>query len=626
MLRHITLLLLLLLALVPDVSARQAEVRVVYSVQEVRSGRFISHVSLTNMTASPIRAWTLSFRLADPVDQMDNVVWNRFGDIYDVQGAGWTHEIQPGGVAFFTIHGVTSGPNAPTPTACSFNGVTCTVEGATVPQEPTVDLRDLIVASWIGEQDQTTYTGYIVIRNPTAVDLDRWRLTFTTSSLITRMEHVNWTRSGSTYQVDGLAETSRIRAGEFIFFSFSGVHNGTPALPQGCSVNGTGCEFTTPDRVIETPRINLFMKVDKITSTVFEGYIELQNPSEIDLSSWTLRFTFDDRITMVGGEVKWSRSDKLYTLQGMNGRQRILRGTSIVFPIAGTFEDEIEPPLNCTVNGVLCLIDAEGTTVQPDETADGGTGGGDTGGGDDGGGDDGGGDDGGGDDGGGTATCEGTGGTTTAIPEIDFRFLSVTASQYVALIKLTNTSGGVVRGWSLSFGLMDGMTITRHWSSVMTQNQDGTWLATNQADNDCIPSGGSVEFGFNGTHTGNFGDPIGCQFGTASCVFLRAQSVGTEKTRPTPLQPGGVDLAGVWPNPFNPMARMEFESYTTQRVVAGMWDMLGRHVAVLHDGMVAAGERKTVQIDGSGLPSGTYIVRIVGQNGQTVSRAVSLLK
>lgn len=623
MLRHFTLLLLLVLALVPDATARQAEVRVVYSVQEVRSGRFISHVSLTNMTASPIRAWTLSFRMANPVDQMDNVVWSRFGDIYDVQGAGWTHEIQPGGVAFFTIHGVTNGPTAPTPTACSFNGVTCTVEAATVPQEPTVDLRDLIVASWIGEQDQTTYTGYVIIRNPTAVELDRWKLTFTTSSLITRMEHVDWTRSGSTYSVNGVAETSRIRAGEFIFFAFSGVHNGTPALPQGCSINGTGCEFTTPDRVIETPRINLFMKVEKITATVFEGYIELQNPSDIDLSSWTLRFTFDDRITTVGGEVKWSRSDRLYTLQGMNGRQRIRRGTSIVFPIAGTYEDEIEPPLNCTVNGVLCLVDAEGTTVQPDETSDGGTGGD---GGDDGGdgGDDGGGDDGG--DDGGTATCEGTGGTTTAVPEIDFRFLWTTASQYVALIRLTNTSGGVIRGWSLSFRLVDGMEITQHESSVITQESNGSWLITNDTTNDCIPSGGSVEFGFNGTHNGNFGEPIGCQFGTASCVFLRAQSVATEETPSTALQPGGVALLGVWPNPFNPMARLEFESESTQHVVAAMWDMLGRRVAVLHDGMVAAGERTSVRIDGSGLPSGSYLVRIAGQNGQTVSRPVSLLK
>ncbi len=620
-------------ALLPrTVDARQANVRVVYQVEEVRSGRFTANVFMTNVTPAPIASWSLAFEFPSPIDQMDNVTWTQTGGLFRVEGAGWTHRIEPGEVAWFTIHGVASGPLAPRPASCAFNGAACTIENADEPDVAETDLSQLRIAAWIAEEDQTTYTGHVFIRNPTEVDLEPWRMTFSTSSLITGMDGVNWTRSGSSYEVRGTGATNAIRGQDFVFFTFSGVHSGTAQLPTSCQINGVACTFVEPDELIETPRMNLFFKVEKITGSIFEGFIELINPSAQDLSSWTLRFNLEDRITFVGGDVSWSRAGDLYTLHGINGKRRVRGEGSVFFPIAGTFEDDIEPPSDCTVNGVVCLIEAEGTTVQPDET-DPGTGGGDTGGGDTGGGgggDTGGGDTGGGDTGGGDTGGGDTGGActdgvepTNQLPDIDFRFLSVTSSQYVALVRITNNTSGFIRGWSLQFSLIENMTVGRHWESVFTQNPDGSYLVTNIESNACIPAGENITFGFDGSHDGTFAEPLGCAFDSRSCTFLRMVQVSNESDRTNEL-PSGLELGSPYPNPFHSETRLDLALGATSHVRATLWDVSGRLVRVLHDGILAAGNGHALRVDAGSLSPGLYLVRIEDGRGHAETRKILL--
>jgi len=636
---------LLASALLPDASvARQANVRVVYQVEEVRSGRFTANVFLTNVTPAPIASWSLAFEFPSPIDQMDNVTWTQTGGLFRVAGAGWTHRIDPGEVVGFTIHGVASGPLAPKPASCAFNGAACTIEDADEPDPAETDLSRLRVAAWIAEEDQTTYTGHIFIRNPTDVDLEPWRMTFSTSSLITGMEGVDWTRSGSSYEVRGTGATSAIRGQDFIFFTFSGVHSGSAQLPTSCQINGIACTFVEPDELIETPRMNLFFKVEKITGSIFEGFIELINPAAEDLSSWTLRFNLEDRITFVGGDVSWSRAGDLYTLHGVNGKRRVRGGGSVFFPIAGTFEDDIEPPSDCTVNGVVCLIEAEGTTVQPGET-DPGTGGGDTGGGDTGGGDTGGGDTGGGDTGGGDTGGGDTGGgdtgggdtgggdtggacpdgveATNELPDIDFRFLSVTSSQYVALVRITNNTSGFIRGWSLQFSLIENMSVGRHWESVFTQNADGSYLVTNIESNACIPAGENITFGFDGSHDGTFAEPLGCAFDSRSCTFLRMVQVSNESEKGGEL-PSGVQLGTAYPNPFHDEAKIDLRLGQTGHVRATLWDVTGRLVRVLHEGVLAAGSHHRLRIEAGALPAGLYLVRVESGQGHAETQKILL--
>ena len=49
------------------------------------------------------------------------------------------------------------------------------------------------------------------------------------------------------------------------------------------------------------------------------------------------------------------------------------------------------------------------------------------------------------------------------------------------------------------------------------------------------------------------------------------------------------------------------------RVRVEVFDLFGRSVAVLHDGVLRGQERKLFRIDGSALPSGIYLYRVTGE-------------
>ncbi len=73
--------------------------------------------------------------------------------------------------------------------------------------------------------------------------------------------------------------------------------------------------------------------------------------------------------------------------------------------------------------------------------------------------------------------------------------------------------------------------------------------------------------------------------------------------------PTEASLSGAYPNPFSRQATVGFALPEAQRVTLAVYDVLGREVAVLVDSEVAAGRHAAV-LDGSGLPSGVYLVRL----------------
>ena len=79
-----------------------------------------------------------------------------------------------------------------------------------------------------------------------------------------------------------------------------------------------------------------------------------------------------------------------------------------------------------------------------------------------------------------------------------------------------------------------------------------------------------------------------------------------------------------YPNPFNPEATLRFAVSRAQHVEVALYDMMGRRVLDLYAGEPATGAMHVVRIDGSRLPSGMYLVRVVGdafQETQTVTLA-----
>lgn len=74
------------------------------------------------------------------------------------------------------------------------------------------------------------------------------------------------------------------------------------------------------------------------------------------------------------------------------------------------------------------------------------------------------------------------------------------------------------------------------------------------------------------------------------------------------------ELDANYPNPFNPSTVISYRKSEIGRVRLAVYDLLGREVAVLVDGMIPAGEHQ-VRFDASGLSSGVYLYRLETPQG-----------
>lgn len=98
--------------------------------------------------------------------------------------------------------------------------------------------------------------------------------------------------------------------------------------------------------------------------------------------------------------------------------------------------------------------------------------------------------------------------------------------------------------------------------------------------------------------------------------FTCSTSVAAE-TVPAPR----VQVSAMHPNPTAGPAALEVSVAHTQPVRVGVYDVLGRERARLHDGIMAAGRSYTLTLDIRAWPSGRYVVRVEG-DGFRASRAL----
>lgn len=93
---------------------------------------------------------------------------------------------------------------------------------------------------------------------------------------------------------------------------------------------------------------------------------------------------------------------------------------------------------------------------------------------------------------------------------------------------------------------------------------------------------------------------------------------------PDVSQPQGFTLSAAYPNPFNPSTTFTLDVNMVGRVVVEAFDVLGRRVAVLHDGRLVAGTY-ALRFEADTLPSGVYAVRATVPEG-IQTRRVTLLR
>ncbi len=88
--------------------------------------------------------------------------------------------------------------------------------------------------------------------------------------------------------------------------------------------------------------------------------------------------------------------------------------------------------------------------------------------------------------------------------------------------------------------------------------------------------------------------------------------------------PASYGLSRNFPNPFNPSTMVEFTLGNAGYASLRVYDVLGREVAVLAEGELAAGSH-SVRFDGSGLSSGTYLA-VLQSGGHALFQKMMLVK
>ncbi len=132
---------------------------------------------------------------------------------------------------------------------------------------------------------------------------------------------------------------------------------------------------------------------------------------------------------------------------------------------------------------------------------------------------------------------------------------------------------------------------------------------------------GGVHVGYDAEHLGGGGScNVDADFLTVR--YVEAQPTGGTGAEAGASLSGGHLLSAAYPNPFNGSTTFMLTLARTQQVTLTIFDVSGRAVAVLHEGMLTAEEAHPFHLDSGSLPSGLYIARAVGENFSAAQRAV----
>ena len=155
----------------------------------------------------------------------------------------------------------------------------------------------------------------------------------------------------------------------------------------------------------------------------------------------------------------------------------------------------------------------------------------------------------------------------------------------------------------------------------------GPWAPPVPTNGECYPGNTQQNTGQSWTKVYNINEMAntGCDepFGM-EMPFLVYGNVSGVATESGPTS-GSFALSAPRPNPARDQAALTLRVEEPQAVRVEAFDLLGRRVAVLHDGLVASGSPLTLSLDTQDLPAGVYVVRAVG-NSEVQAQRVTVAR
>lgn len=168
---------------------------------------------------------------------------------------------------------------------------------------------------------------------------------------------------------------------------------------------------------------------------------------------------------------------------------------------------------------------------------------------------------------------------------------------------------------SLSNG---GSGFTVDWPTII-ENQNPRWVNPNEGDYHLQENSPCINAGDPQTEP----DPDGT---VADLGRHHFSVLGVADPKVPSTRPAHFALEPAWPNPFNGTTRAAVLLPEAGRLTVDVIDVLGRRVAMLHDGPAVAGRHELLwQTSGTaGIASGTYLLRAVSAHQVQVQRVVLL--
>lgn len=87
---------------------------------------------------------------------------------------------------------------------------------------------------------------------------------------------------------------------------------------------------------------------------------------------------------------------------------------------------------------------------------------------------------------------------------------------FTADVQITNTGSSAINGWTLTYSLPSGQTVTNAWNATVSQS-GSTVTARNAGHNGSIAPGGTASFGYQGTLNGSYSSPSSFSLNGATC-------------------------------------------------------------------------------------------------------------
>ena len=121
----------------------------------------------------------------------------------------------------------------------------------------------------------------------------------------------------------------------------------------------------------------------------------------------------------------------------------------------------------------------------------------------------------------------------------------------------------------------------------------------------------------------------GMRANAPECIYLQDWVVRFESVDATPSVdnqiPTNIVVHPAYPNPFNQSTTITIELATTGKLELNIFNILGKHVATLKNGVLSSGFHK-INFNGTGIAGGIYFVQLQVVGSQTQTQKIILLK